>query len=484
MKKTSPPPARYATARNLARPSLGGVVAELSKKIRGKTLMPWQQQVANVACELSTEFPGEFQYQTIIITVPRQAGKSDLLGAIHLQRLLAYKNHLAIMTAQTGKDANKRWNGIIKDIPTDDLERRFKVNRGKGGEALTFLKTRSSLYPFAPTPKSIHGDAINLASIDEAWAFTQPAGAALESAIKPTFLTVPNSQLWIVSTRGTANSAWLNEKIALGRAATKDPASRTAFFEWSANPELADAEPYSDKTLAFHPAIGFTQTARKIRDLGAGADISLGEWRRSYLNLDTEVTETAFDLAVWDSLRWNYELDGAAKERYIPLSHQDIILTFDVAADGSSATIAAGWLDENNNPATAIVATASGTAWLRSSLQQLARKNYRAICCDDSGSNSTIIDDLSEAIDFEIYSYKMYRNANQAFIDRMRESSLSHDGNKVVRENIKNAVLRSTASGRIIDASRSAGAVDALRATVLAQHAAATMLAAPVIQIF
>lgn len=475
--------AKYATPRNPEYPTLGGVVAHLSKAIRGKTLMPWQQQVANVACELSREHPGEFHYQTVIITVPRQAGKSDLLGAIHTHRLVAYRRHLAVMTAQTGRDAGKRWRNIVGDINPHDLERFFKVNKGKGSEFLQYLPTGSRLDPFAPTPQSLHGDSLALASIDEAWAFTQLQGAELEGAIRPTFLTVPNSQLWIVSTRGTANSAWLNEKIAIGREAVNDPGSRIAYFEWSAAEEAAESDPYSDEALAFHPAIGYTQTARKVRDLGAGADVSLSEWRRAYLNLATETTETAFDLALWDSRRWNYDLDGETS-RIVPESAHDMVLAFDVALDGSSATIAAAWLDEENNPAVSVAMTAPGTAWLRPALIQASKKGYRAIITDDTGANSTIVADLALEINFHVYGYREYKHANQSFVDRLREGTFTHDGNRTVREQISYAVLRTSSSGRVIDASKSLGSVDALRAVVLAQHAAASELSAAVIQLF
>ncbi|MDY5127458.1 MULTISPECIES: hypothetical protein [unclassified Actinotignum] len=470
---------RFATPRNPALPTLGPVVGKVSELVRGKKLMPWQQQVANVACELSRENPGEYRYDTVIITVPRQAGKSDLLGALHTYRMLAYKGHKAVMTAQTGKDAGKRWLGIVNDIDAS-AGGRVKVNRGKGYEMLEWTPTRSTLAPFAPTSDAIHGDALNMASIDEAWAFTQVQGSDLQTAIKPTFLTVPNSQLLIASTRGTANSHWLNNLIELGRASLNDPKSRIAFFEWSADPAAAEADPYSDATLAFHPAIGHTQTARKIRDLGG--DMTLGEWRRSFLNLATETAETAIDMAVWDALRWNYEPDSPEK-RDEPARDEDYVLAWDIALDGSSASIAAGWLDNDGNPAMKIIATAPGTAWLRPMLEKAARRGYRAIVSDDSGPNRTVAADLIDILPNEAYRWNEYAAACQSFLDRIREGTLSHDGSKAVRENLSCAVIRQTTKAQVFDAAKSAGPIDALRALLLAQYATA-QLGAPVVQMF
>ncbi|VDG76917.1 Phage terminase-like protein, large subunit [Actinobaculum suis] len=471
---------KYATKRDESLPTLGPVVGEVSRLVRGKKLMPWQQYVANVACELSREHPGEFRYETVIVTVPRQAGKSDLVGAIHTHRLMAYRDHHAVMTAQTGKDAGKRWRSIVDNID-DSAGKRMKVNRGKGSELLTWLPTRSDLSPFAPTVDSIHGDALNLASIDEAWAFTQAQGADLETAIKPTFLTIANSQLWIVSTRGTANSQWLNEKIAIGREAVNDPKSRVAFFEWSADEEAADADPYSDATLSFHPAIGYTQTARKIRDLGGGKDTSLGEWRRSYLNLPTSTNETAIDLAVWDSLKWNYDSEETERDR--PTRPEDYVLAWDVSLDGQNASIAAAWIDTEGNPAVEIIATAPGTAWVRDALRRAAARGYRSIISDDTGPNRTIHLDLTD-VPMKICGWDTYGSACQALIDRVREGTITHDGNPVLRAAMEVAVLRQSAKVQVFDAAKSAGAIDALRAVTLAQYEASKALLAPVVPIF
>lgn len=477
--QTFPQP-KYTTLRNPKRPTLGGVVAEVAKRVRGSIPMGWQRHVYDVAHELSLEFPGEWQYQTVIITVPRQSGKSHILGDVHAYRMIAFRDHLAVMTAQTGKDASKRWKQITDSIATDDPDL-FDVKRGNGSQIITYKPTGSSLSPFAPRASSIHGDSLSLASIDEAWAFSEVQGNDLEGAISPTFLTVPNSQLWIVSTRGTANSTWLNSLIDKGRKATTDPESRIAFFEWSADEALADADPYSDETLAFHPAIGHTQSARKIRDVGAKA--SLGEWRRAYLNLPTEQTETAIDMAVWNSLAWNY--DPEVIERATPLTPADYVLAWDTAADGSAATIAAAWLNNDGHPETQVIATAPGTHWLRKALDDLSKKGYRAILSDDSGSNRTIHTDLANsAAKGEIIGWKEYGSACQALLDRIREGTITHDGHNAVAKALYGTSIRRSGNVQVIDVAKSTSPQDALRATAIAAWGAMERLATPLVQIF
>lgn len=474
------PKPKYATQRDVSVPTLGGVVAAVAEKVRGSAPMPWQKYVLDVSHELSTQYPGEWKYQTVIVSVPRQSGKSHMLADIHLHRMLSFHRHLAVMTAQTGKDASKRWKQIVDSINPSGLDK-FDIKRGNGAQLVTFLPTGSNLSPFAPRASSIHGDSLALATIDEAWAFSEVQGNDLEGAISPTFLTVPNSQLWIVSTRGTANSAWLNSLIDKGRAAVNDPASRIAYFEWSADEHEADSDPYSDTTLAFHPALGHTQTARKIRDVGSKA--SIGEWRRAYLNLPTEQTETAIDMAVWASLAWDYDPD--TKERPTPASAQDIVIAWDTAIDGSAASIAAAWLDEDNHPQTQIIATAPGTTWLRRALDNLSRQGYRAIISDDSGSNRTLHAELMPMLaSGEIIGWKEYGSACQALLDRVREGSLTHDGHPALTKALYGTSIRRSGNIQIIDVAKSTTPQDALRATAIAAWAAVERLATPALQIF
>ena len=193
--------AKYATRRDPSRPTFGNRVAHVAAEVMGTPLMPWQRQVADVAMELSLETPGEWQYTTVIVSVPRQSGKTALMRAVAADRILSYRDHIVQMTAQTGKDARKRWDQICKALDVDNHPTQFEAYRSKGSECLTYRRTGSRLMPFAPTPKSIHGDSLNLVMIDEAWAFDEESGDALIAAVNPTFATVLDNQLWIVSTK-------------------------------------------------------------------------------------------------------------------------------------------------------------------------------------------------------------------------------------------------------------------------------------------
>ena len=173
---------KYATRRNPANPTFGARIAATAAFLGG-SLMPWQRQVADVALELDPETPGAWRYPVVVVTVPRQAGKSFLLRAVMVDRMMAYNRHEILMTAQTGKDARKRWKQINTALNAEKKPGYFRVYASQGSERTEYLKRGSFISPFAPTPKSIHGDSLHLVTVDEAWAFDAEAGLALELSL-------------------------------------------------------------------------------------------------------------------------------------------------------------------------------------------------------------------------------------------------------------------------------------------------------------
>lgn len=122
---TNCPPPKYGTARNLNNPSFGARVAAVASYL-GTPLMPWQRRVADVVMELNPRDPGAWRYQQVVISVPRQAGKTALLRAIMADRFMNYARHEVLMTAQTGKDARKRWKQLTEALRAEKKTRYFQ----------------------------------------------------------------------------------------------------------------------------------------------------------------------------------------------------------------------------------------------------------------------------------------------------------------------------------------------------------------------
>ena len=236
--------------------------------------MPWQELVADTALEHDG---GRLAYRDVVVTVPRQSGKTTLLLAAVVHRMLAAPGQRIAYGAQTrlaarGKLFDTLWP-MLRRSPLGGL---FRLVRGMGAESLRC--SNGSLLTLLSTEESAgHGETLDLVVLDECWALT----SATEQAVRPALVTRPNGQLWSLSTAGTERSAWWRGKVEAGRlAATSALDGGVAYFEWSAadGVEVGDPEAWG----SFMPALGHTINEDVVAaDLAAMAP---AEWRRAYAN--------------------------------------------------------------------------------------------------------------------------------------------------------------------------------------------------------
>lgn len=476
---TACPPLAYATARTPSNRTAGRQAGGIARLL-GEPFMPAQQLIADVALELDPDRPGAWRYQLVVVSLPRQAGKTSLMRAVRVHRAIMRPNLTALMTAQTGKDARKQWSKLAERVTAPDSPLRpfAHIRRSIGSEALAFVNG-SRIAPFAPTPKSVHGDTVPLVDVDEGWSFGTEDGHALIEAIDPTQITVRDRQLWIFSTMGTAASTFFHELVDQGREAVSDPRSRMAYFECSA-PDGAD--PLDPLTVAsFHPAVGHTQ---RLDDLMVKARGNPAVWRRSYLNQRTATSGPAVvDLAEWDTLQAARELPPA----------DELVLAYAVAADRSGATIAAAWragFADDGRPVVhvAVVASQAGAAWLPRTVEELRRRlRPRTVGADDGGvtRNATTelrrlagTDDVVRAL-----TVREYAEACAELLGAVQDGRLTHDGAAQLRDALPAAVMRPMGGARGFDPRASSGPIDALQAATVAAWLALDD-ATPTVQLF
>lgn len=344
----------------------------------GSPLMPWQQLVADVGLEYDpgTGLPA---YREVVITVPRQSGKTTLCLAWELHRALQWggAQHIAY-TAQTGLDArNKMTKGprshmaIIRQSPL-----RVKVDKMLEGAAYTAVEfsNQSVIQAFSNSPESGHGPTLNMAVMDEAFA---DEDFRREQALSPTMLTLEDAQTVIISTAGTEKSVFLKRKVDTGRAAVSE--GRTdgvAYFEWSADEDLPWDDPATWWTCM--PALGRTITERTIR-----AEIDKGmtenDFRRAYLN-----QWTATDDRIIPSATWQGVLDAGAAPA------GQLVFAVDVNPERTAASIAVA--DGEGRVELVDYTRLSGLA---ERVSQLAGEHEAPVAIDAQGPAGTLIDDLT-----------------------------------------------------------------------------------------
>jgi hypothetical protein len=291
-------PPRYTTPRSPERRTLGGRVAEVAELL-GTPLMPWQRHVADVALEVDPD-TGLLAYREVVLTVPRQSGKTTLLLTVMAHRALGFGARQRIVyTAQDRLSARKKWEDEhVLQLESSPLRSMFGVRRQIGQEAIRWHN--GSLHGLtAPSEKAVHGETLDLGVIDEAFAREDDR---VEQGMKPAMVTRPQPQLWVVSTAGTRKSIYLRKKVDAGRLAVQAGiTSGAAAFEWSAP---VGADPGSPDTwYGCMPALGRTARVGAIR-----ADfqtMELEEFCRAYLNWwpsDTPAEWQVIGQQVWAAL--------------------------------------------------------------------------------------------------------------------------------------------------------------------------------------
>ena len=236
-------------------------------------LMPWQQQLVDVALEVLPD--GRWAYPTVVATVPRQAGKTTTVQAVLSHRGQMLTDGRLWLTAQNRDKARARWLDVSGRL-TKRLPRSFTRNIGVSHEVLRWVRTGSELRPFAPNAESMHSESPDLVAPDEIWAFSAQQAEELQQAYLPGMIT-KNAQEFITSTQGTDESEWLNELTESGRALVEeqmiDPSKRrgVCFVEYSVPREVdgvdvvkLDDERLLDVICEHHPALGYTITREAL----------------------------------------------------------------------------------------------------------------------------------------------------------------------------------------------------------------------------
>lgn len=373
--RSSPPP-RFATARNLDRATFGPQVATVSRHM-GADLMPWQKIVADVSGEVDDH--GRYVYPLVVISVPRQSGKTTLVMANGVHRCLSAPRRKVWHTAQTGQDARKKWLEMTEAFAASPLGSMGKVLRTNGSEGL-ILSNGSTFRPHPPTQDSIHGDQSDLNNIDEGWAFTEAEGDALMQAIVPSQSTRPGAQTVILSTMGSAASTWFHNLSDLGREG--DPG--IAYFEWSIPDNVAEDD--LDAVCAAHPAFGYTIDRTAIERAYNQMKSSPGAFARAYGNRRTGAAIRIIPLERWAEAQTTDTIPAGARPAFGAA----------VSIDRSETAICAAAMGPDGVPIVELIEHRPGTTWAPARLAELDTRHRSAgICVDTAGPSATVADALT-----------------------------------------------------------------------------------------
>jgi hypothetical protein len=376
------PAPRFATPRDHSRRTHGASVAKVAAAL-GTPLMPWQQLVADVGGEVDAD--GLFHYPVVLVTVPRQAGKTQLDLAQSVQRCLAGPNRRVWHTAQTGQDARDKWDELVDTILESPLRGLVKGKplRSNGKESLEFLNG-SKLRPHPPTRDSLHGKQSDTNNIDELWAFDDEQGAELMQAIVPTQSTRnmapwPGAQLWLWSTAGDRRSTFLKSWVRRLYAGDEGLAG----FDWGIP---VGADPMDLEVIAaHHPAYGITQNMRSLRNAKVALlkEGKAGEFARAYGNRETGAGERIIPEPAYQKAATEEELPDWGTPAFGVAT----------AEDGAASAIVAVVHNADGVPVGEVLEHRPGRSWVVPVLERyVAQHEGAGVAIDRKGPAGTIAD--------------------------------------------------------------------------------------------
>lgn len=342
--------------------------------------MPHQQRIWDTALEIDPD-TGVFAYREVIVTMPRQQGKTVVIFGVELERCTMWPEpQRVIYSAQTGTEARKKilqdqWP-MLKRSPMRSAV--LKVHQAQGMEGFDF-KSGSLISVAAKSEESGHGFTVDLGIVDEAW---KDEDNRREQSMVPAMNTRPWAQLWVVSTQGTERSLYLNRKRDVGRsAAAADRGTGIAYFEWSIpdDADIADPEVWWE----YMPALGWTIQPAAVAH--ALETMDEAEWRRAYGNQmkrDSQC-ERVIPAVVWETAQ-----DPTAEvARDCP-----VCFGIDVHPDRTSVAIVA-----SDGRTIELVAHEAGTGWVVDRARALRERWGGRFVIDGGGPAGSLADGLQEA---------------------------------------------------------------------------------------
>ena len=149
--------------------------------------MPWQRHVVDIATQYRLDAQGQraYKYRTVVVTVPRQSGKTTLMTPVRVHRIMTRPGIDAFSTAQTGKAARDRILKMVEQVEMSALSPLFKPLRSNGAEGLKVNGTNSRCVRFSPVTGALHGETPHLVDFDEIWRYPEELGHMLLGGARP-----------------------------------------------------------------------------------------------------------------------------------------------------------------------------------------------------------------------------------------------------------------------------------------------------------
>ena len=453
----------FATPRDQTAASRGKELANLALMMNIE-LMPWQRHVVDTALEVDEE--GLPIYRNVIVTVPRQCGKTFLVLLLILHRMGFWtfeKPQGVLFTTQTGQDALSKFRlEILPLLRRSPLWRSLalKANESNNQPGIVSGRTQSSMSILGSSQTSGHGRTADLAIIDEAMAARD---TSRQQAMMYALRTRQDAQFWVVSTAGDIDSDYLRDKVVTGRRMVTDGTSRrerTAYFEWG----LAEDEDWrlpANWRKAI-PALGHTITLDTVAAEFQSETMSPNDFRRASLNQWPVIaSEWVIPEPAWERARTFAEIPPGR---------------FHASADAPSPHRGEAAIAVSARGVIEIIGTGQGAEWVAERLRALAIENVmdlESITMWKHGILANLGEELlKEGIPVRWLAGNQMSQAAAQLYESVITGRVGIRPSQALDEAVQRAEVKDRGTGMSAWASRSGESISALWAAAMVHFAA------------
>lgn len=369
--------------------SLGFECIAFLEEDLGWELYPWQRWLYIHALELD-ETGTSFRFDTIVVEVARQNGKTRWLLGLVLWRLYVDLAQMVISSAQDLDKAEElldEGNSMIEEDP-ELLSERVKYVQTNGKRSLR-LTGRRRWKAQTATRRGGRSLTADLAILDE---LREHQSWAAWNAIVPTTTAVPRSQAVAVSNAGDNTSIVLRSlrtaslrKIETGQTAE----TRVGWFEWSA----PDGVPYQDPQWwpYANPSLGITISVGKLAGYAETMDEAGFRTEHMCQWVDT-IEPGVFPEGSWEAVR-----DPESRRR----PGGRLAIALDVSWNRSWTYLTVAAEREDGLVHIELIAARAGTDWVAGWFRDRLHK-YREVVVQARGAPaSSMIADLREVARYD-----------------------------------------------------------------------------------
>lgn len=427
------------------------LTAGVGVQMLGMNLTPQGHNVAGVMN--ARDRKNEPKYRTVVVQLPRRATKSTSIWADLLGRCELIPGYQVVITAQDGNRARQSWRGVARQLARDKWEDAYpgnKIRWSNGDEAFEW-DNGSRLWVVPPNSSAFRGTAADVIWFDEAGELSADTSEDLKAGALPIMDTRDGGQVIISGTPGKSRSGLLWETLVNGR--TKK--AGVGIVDYSIRDDEASVIVQDDGTVKLnwpvmyrvHPGIdlklptgGVLTPKRVIQE--RFDSMQLPQFEMEYMcRWPADNTTYAIDPDKWAK--------GLTVRPPLP---DRVGIAFDCASDGSSASMAYAWRDDQGNAYLDVVAHQPGTLWVPRDVDKARRAYPRVpVGYDGIGANldpASAIARNTRGVKFERMQMREIAAATQRLVSLVSDGKVRHFGQADLDAAVDNVTFRDLAGGR------------------------------------